>query len=363
MRYISLFSGIEAASVAWQPLGFEPVAFSEIDPYCRALLDYYYPNVPNLGDITNVNFKKYRNKCDIIIGGSPCQSFSIAGNRTGRAGESGLMAEYIRAVREVRPRWFVWENVPGAFSVERGQAFRQFLSEMEKLGYCLSWRVLDAQYFGLAQRRKRVYAVGSFGDASSAEILFEPESLRGDYSSSREVRQALAAEVDGRTVGDDGFRQNCLTPWDPQSKRCYSVDGVAPTLQSGTNRGKSMQPTILTAANKEGKVIAFKVRGGSPTYIKHDGKIGTAGKGLLESDNMAFTVASTQDQYLMDGWQVRRLTPRECERLQGFPDDYTLIPYKNGLAKDAPRYKTLGNSFAVPVIEWIGKRIADHDRH
>lgn len=160
MKYVSLFSGIEAATVAWEPLGWEPVCFAEFDEFPSAVLAERYPEVSNVGDVTKVNWKKYRNKVDLVVGGSPCQSFSIAGKREGLQGESGLMFEYIRAVREIRPRWFLWENVPGALSSENGEAFRQLLSEMDKLGYGLAWRVLDAQFFGVAQRRRRLFLVG-----------------------------------------------------------------------------------------------------------------------------------------------------------------------------------------------------------
>lgn len=163
MRYLSLFSGIEAASVAWEPLGWEPVCFAEIDEFPSAVLAERYPGVPNVGDVSKVDWRKYRGKCDLVVGGSPCQSFSIAGKREGLKGESGLMFEYVRAVREVRPRWFLWENVPGALSSEGGEAFRQLLSEMDKLGYGMAWRVLDAQFFGVAQRRRRLFLVGRLG--------------------------------------------------------------------------------------------------------------------------------------------------------------------------------------------------------
>lgn len=156
MKYISLFSGIEAASVAWEPLGWEPVAFSEIDPFACAVLNERFPSVPNLGDITRIDWSDRVGSIDLVAGGSPCQSFSVAGNREGLAGESGLMFEYIRAVRAISPRWFVWENVPGALSSEGGAAFGQLLSEMDACGYGMAWRVLDAQFFDLAQRRERV---------------------------------------------------------------------------------------------------------------------------------------------------------------------------------------------------------------
>lgn len=196
MKYISLFSGIEAASVAWQELGWEPIAFSEIEPYCCELLAQRFPDVPNLGDIRNIDWSNYRGKADIIVGGSPCQSFSIAGNREGLKGESGLMFEYIRAIREVLPRYFIWENVPGALTSEKGQAFRQLLAEMDACGYGLAWRILDAQFFGVAQRRRRVFLVGCLNHQSrAAEILFERESVRWDYPAVRKQRERLAALV------------------------------------------------------------------------------------------------------------------------------------------------------------------------
>lgn len=205
MKYISLFSGIEAASVACEPLGWEPICFAELDEFPSAVLAERYPEVPNVGDVTKMNWKRYRGKVDLVVGGSPCQSFSIAGKREGLQGESGLMYEYIRAVREVRPQWFLWENVPGALSSEGGEAFRQLLSEMDKLGYGLAWRVLDAQFFGVAQRRRRVFLVGRLGACPPVEVLAEPESLRGDYPSSREKREALAAAA-RRGASSAGFK-------------------------------------------------------------------------------------------------------------------------------------------------------------
>lgn len=208
MRYISLFSGIEAATVAWEPLGFEPVAFSEIDKFPSAVLAYRFPDVPNLGDITKVDWNEFNERygsVDVIVGGSPCQSFSIAGRRESLSGESALCFEYYRAVRDVRPRWFLWENVPGVLST-RDNAFGQFISKLEKLGYGLAWRVLDAQFFGVAQRRRRVFLVGCLGNGgASAAVLFERESVSGNTQSSKEKRKELA-EAAGRGSGACGFK-------------------------------------------------------------------------------------------------------------------------------------------------------------
>lgn len=239
MRYISLFSGIEAASVAWKGLGWEPLAFSEIEPFPCAVLKHHYPNVPNLGDITQVNWRPLRGKADVIVGGSPCQSFSIAGKREGLAGESGLMFEYIRAVREVRPQWFIWENVPGAFSVEHGTAFRQLLSEMDKLGYGLAWRVLDAQFFGVAQRRRRVFLVGSLGTMRSADVLFEPESMSGNTQSSREKREELA-----RAAGFGADSAGFLGGNSPTAGGIGYTDETSPMLKAGAS-GTNMVPDVI----------------------------------------------------------------------------------------------------------------------
>ena len=408
MRYISLFSGIEAASVAWGPLGFEPVAFSEIDPFPKAVLAHHYPGVPDLGDITKIDWSGYAGSADIVVGGSPCQSFSIAGTRAGLDGASGLMWEYVRAVRELRPEWFVWENVPGALSSSHGEDFRCLLESMDELGYGLAWRVLDAQFFGVAQRRRRVFLVGHLGDQRAGEILFEPESLRWDTTSSREKRKTLTRRTETRTGTPGG---DCLTPWDTQSRRVYRSDGVYPTLDARADsspcadRGmnviafmpdngpkvrslailKEISPTLKTDHNPAvycasdsgtNSAIGLDI---APTLTVHDsrsasyvslpktlqvrsGKAG-GGKGALVQDDMSATLTCGVQQTLFPGnGSVRRLTPVECERLQGFPDDWTDIPYRGKPhAPDSARYKALGNSMAVPVMRWLGRRISEDD--
>ena len=208
MKYISLFSGIEAASVAWGPLGWEPIAFCEIDEFPSAVLAHHYPSVPNLGDITKVNWKDViakHGRPDVVVGGSPCQSFSIAGGRESLGGESRLMFEYIRACDEIHSSWIVWENVPGVFSVKDG-AFQQLLESLQDIGYVsIAWRVLDAQFYGVAQRRRRVFLVGHLGSGGGASaVLFESESVRGNTQTSREKRAALAANVGGCAERTDG---------------------------------------------------------------------------------------------------------------------------------------------------------------
>lgn len=216
MKYISLFSGIEAASVAWEPLGWEPMAFSEIEPFPCAVLAQRFPDVPNLGDVTKIDWGGFieRNGVpDIVVGGSPCQSFSIAGGRESLQGQSALCFEYWRAVRDLRPRWFLWENVPGVFST-RDNAFGQFLGKMEELGYGMAWRTLDAQFFGVAQRRRRVFLVGHIGGMVgwASAVLFERESVRGNTVTSKQKRQELARAAEKRA----GVRGECLAFDDTQ---------------------------------------------------------------------------------------------------------------------------------------------------
>ena len=327
--YVSTFSGIEAATVAWAPLGWVPVCFSEIDPFPSAVLEERFPSVPNLGDITKIDWSDLSGFVDVVVGGSPCQSFSVAGRREGLEGESGLMWEYVRAVRELRPEWLLWENVPGALSSSHGEDFRCLLESLDALGYGLAWRVLDAQFFGVAQRRERVFLVGRLGDVEGpCEVLFESESLSWGAQSSREKREALAAGA-GRGPASAGFS--------------YKTGAGAGTIGYAEECG----PTIASA------------RADAAVLCMGD----TASKESVDEDMCGTLQAhSSKEPPIVACGEVRRLTPRECERLMGFPDDWTKVPYRGKTAdqcSDTPRYKAIGNSMAVPVMAWIGKRIQE----
>lgn len=292
------------------------------------------------------------------------------------------MFEYIRCVQELMPRWFLWENVKGALSCEGGAAFGQLLREMDALGYGLAWRVLDAQFFGVAQRRERLFLVGHLGDARACEVLFEPESMCWDTPSSREKRKAVAA-ASGRSVAQGGDA-GCLNPADPQSKRIYTPESCAPTLSSGTTEGMNIQPSVFSIA---GTIIGRKPENGGngvghqepgePMYILttidrpavafkyHQGAAN--GSGADESEPIAGYHNLNDNTTAESGINsvVRRLTPLECERLQGFPDNHTRIPWKGKPAEECPdslRYKACGNSMAVPVMRWLGERIEAVDR-
>ena len=339
MNYLSLFSGIEAVSVAAKSLNWQAVAFSEIADFPCEVLKYHYPSIQNLGDVKNINGEKYNGTVDINIGGSPCQNFSIAGNRKGLYGEhSSLAWEFIRILSEVQPKWFLWENVPGTLSTNNGEDFKQLLTELSKLGYGLAWRVLDAQYFGVHQRRRRIFLVGYFGDwRPPVAVLFERESLSNNFAKSGKKEYCSA-----RTVPDCPKKANGIGDiqiYDIQQRSdVFRQCNIIPTLTSRMGTGGNNIPLISYACQN---YTDFKISNVGATLRSSGGTLGSGSENLV-SDNCI----------------LRKLTPLECERLQGFPDNYTDIPYKG--KKHSPlykRYEAIGNSMAVPVIEWILKRI------
>jgi len=412
MIYGSVCSGIEAASVAWHPLGWRASFLSEIEAFPRAVLSHHYPTVPLHGDFTTIRAGEYE-PIDLLVGGTPCQSFSIAGLRGGLDDDRGNLAlEYLRLADRLRPRWLVWENVPGVLSSNGGRDFGSILGGMVELGYGVAYRVLDAQFFGVAQRRRRVFAVGYLGDwRRAAAVLFERHSLSGHPAPRREAGQRTAgtfkacASSGGWSNSADHAAAGYMIParWPSET---------APTLNAafGSKLGLENQhidsgagmfvPTVARSltARHDGSpcddrgpdIVAFDTtqitsaanysnpKAGDPCHPLASGAHAPAvafsimpmnsGKDFKgrETDVAQPVMAAGPSggnqggDYIVQS-AVRRLTPRECERLQGFPDNYTLIPYRNGQAADGPRYKALGNSMAVPVMAWIGRRIAAVD--
>jgi len=316
MRYGSVCSGIEAATVAWHPLGWRPAFYSEIDKFPRAVLAHHYPHVPLHGDFTTIREGEYE-PIDLLVGGTPCQSFSIAGLRGGLGDARGNLAlAFLQLARRSRARWLVWENVPGVLSSDGGRDFGSILGGLAELGYGFAYRVLDAQYFGVPQRRRRVFVVAhSSGDSRrAAEILFEPESLRGNHKTSR---------AQGQGIADASITGTVSSKWakgtgGPSGDECYNLVPVMYQHNQTDARLKIEPKTSQTV------IARFGTGGGHTPLVRHH---------VL----------------------VRKLTPTECERLQGFPDGYTDIMPNT---PDGSRYVALGNSMAVPVMRWIGKRIA-----
>jgi DNA (cytosine-5)-methyltransferase 1 len=505
MRYLSVCSGIEAATVAWHPLGWKAAAYSEIEKFPSQVLAHHYPDVPNVGDMTK--FKEWTNvsNVDVLVGGTPCQSFSVAGLRKGLDDPRGnLMLTYLAIAAKFRPKWLVWENVPGVLSSNGGLDFASLLRGMGECGYGFAYRVLDAQYFGVAQRRKRVFVVGCLGDwRAAAAVLFERHSLSGYPAPSREKRKSVtpitgpsspdggetigtlmardykgfgnqdmkdgrglvldpiliggqdckhfSSEISGMLVTREGSVSDsshmlmqpipfgvsekpdvghCLRssaskadkhesttyiaqpipfdttqitskanyskpesgdPCHPLAARAHPPAIVQPIAFSRNDDGRDathdLAPTMRVAGNAGGMLAAAvgtDLYNGAitgdvavPMTNRSDGT-GTGPTvmqvvGFEENFNAIketqIAPAMTTKGYgvtqnagglgIRQALAVRRLTPVECERLQGFPDNYTDIQPKGKATPDGPRYKALGNSMAVPVMAWIGKRIQE----
>lgn len=466
MRYLSLFSGMEAAHLAWAPLGWTCVGVSEIEPAACALLRHRLPRVPNLGSVTDINEEQIDalGAFDVLIGGSPCQDLSVAGRRAGLAGaRSSLFHHQMRIFNAARhfcgTRWLVWENVPGAFSSNQGRDFAVVVGSMAgsdlpvpqggwgSEGIALGdnglveWSVLDAQWFGVAQRRRRVFAVLDTGNWSGRPpVLLEPDGLRGDSAPSRDQGESVTGTLSARTQGGGGFgtdfecqgglvagtlSANPKAAGSATQQDAHAgllIPAVAHTLRAegfdasedGTGRGTPLVPVAFDTTQVTSKAnvsnpnpgdpchplcagahapaIAFGCKDSDParsvseqvtptlramghqsSHANAGGQVAVAyttklhntasnNAGKLFKERTTCLDANSPAPALLTPNQVRRLTPRECERLQGAPDDWTLVPNAQGKPMaDGPRYRMLGNSFAIPVIHWIGKQI--HTAH
>lgn len=466
MTYASVCSGIEAASVAWEPLGWRPAWFAEIEPFPSAVLAHRFPNVPNLGDMTKIKGDEH-GAVDLLVGGTPCQDLSIAGKRMGFRGSRSVLAlDFVRLAYESGARWFVFENVPGVFSSTGGEDFAQLLSlfagwqvdvptdgwrnfgivEQSPGCFGLAWRVIDVQYArvdgferAIPQRRRRVFLVGYLGDwRRAAQVLFEPEGLLGNTPPRREAGkgtaggagscapEAVRGREDTETIvfdargngdgdvcptvtGDHAGRPTDYTPavlaahsfmWQSgfadggDKEVCgtlvknqhpavvcrmtafgeYETDGTASTMKQRDY--KDATDLVVAFAqnsrdevrlqNGDGRIcgaLAAEPGMKQQTYVAiadviHGDK-SCNGKGWKD-DGSAYTLDTMATQGLMQASTVRRLTPRECERLMGFQDDWARIPWRGKPAEqcpDGPRYKACGNSMGVNVMRWIGRRI------
>jgi DNA (cytosine-5)-methyltransferase 1 len=395
MRYLSVCSGIEAASVAWKPLGWSAVGFSEIEKFPCSVLKYRYPETENFGDMTK--FKEWPDaNIDVLVGGTPCQSFSIAGLRKGLDDPRGnLMLTYLAIADRYKPKYIVWENVAGILSSNGGRDFGTFLGGLGKLGYGFAYRVLDAQYCrthehprAVPQRRRRVFVVGCLGSwRSAAGIIFDSESLRGNPPPSRNKGEEIAGTISkcsfsgGASGRPEGAAGNHFLPvtFDRQSSGEYGTAPVDSTISRSDykspsdliyiggidyeNNGHGMDVTgplmkgSPTGGGRPLPAVAYNLYGGNKRPDRPDGgfyarvddvsKTLDASGGLNPNCSQGGTAINTQ-------MRVRRLTPLECERLQGFPDFWTDIPG----ASNTARYKALGNSMAVNSMRILGERIA-----
>jgi len=410
--YGSVCSGIEAATVAWKPMGWKASFFSEIEKFPMAVLGARYPEVSLHRDFTTIKGGDYE-PIELLVGGTPCQSFSVAGLRKGLEDDRGNLAlEYLKLAKRLSPRWLVWENVPGVLSSNGGRDFGSFLGALVELGYGWSYRVLDAQYFGVPQRRKRVFVIAYLGDwRPPAAVLFERHSLCGNTTPSREERKEVTGDAgkssfstSGAGYWRDGIgalrsrdqdsHENIATMAHGQGGAEVREDGKSPTLTCnheapivchgtqdpcvsdkafalGQNNGQENVIAIKTANTKANgsninlKETMFTLDTSSQPHAvafqqnTRDEVRLMGGDGQI-AGALAAETGAKQQNYIKKGMQIRRLTPVECERLQEFPDNYTRIPWRGKDPEncpDGPRYKALGNSMAVPVMRWIGERI------
>ena len=438
--------------MAWEPLGFAPAWVSEIDPFPSAVLAHHWPHVTNLGDMTRIAEQVANDNVpapDVLVGGTPCQAFSVAGARRGLEDDRGILTikfveladaiDQQRAANDNEPAIIIWENVPGVLS-SKDNAFGAFLGLLSgeecelvppggkwtNAGYvsgpkrAIAWRVLDAQYFGVAQRRRRVFVVASARtDFDPSKVLFEREGVRRDTPPSREAGKAVAA-LTANGVGTRGADDNQAqaqaghlipaTGFRMVAFGEYADDGTASTMKArdykdatdlavvsvhGTqdpDTNVELAHTIGRNQGQENAVIAFSSKdngqdaanelsptlragghsashanAGAPPAVAYGFKGGQGSKaggiGYAEEQSPTLTSASSGTNLaptIMQNMAVRRLTPVECERLQGFPDGHTDVPYRGKAAADGPRYKAIGNSMAVPCMAWIGQRIKLH---
>jgi DNA (cytosine-5)-methyltransferase 1 len=429
MRYLSVCSGIEAATVAWHHMGWEPVAFSEIEKFPGQVLKHHYPSVPNVGDMTK--FEEWNlESVELLVGGTPCQSFSVAGLRKGLDDPRGnLMLTYGAIAKRFKPKWLVWENVPGVLSSNGGRDFGTFLGMLAELGYGFAYRVLDAQYFGVAQRRRRVFVVGCLGNwRSAAAVLFERDSLCGNPAPSREKGKGITAyaesslaqyrpdKIGGTLKASGGVLaggSETFVTWPAEICSTLNANfGSKLGLENQhINEGAPMfvPYDLKQVTSKENHQLSRKVGDPCHTLAKENacgsavvaiqgnliGRDSGGPQGVGASDDGVMYTLTKADIHgvaqpiafsridngrdatknlsptirtggnadgvmaVMQKMAVRRLTPVECERLQGFPDNYTNIRES---CPDGPRYKALGNSMAVPVMRWIGERIQAVER-
>ena len=380
MRYLSLCSGIEAASLAWEPLGWTPAAFAEVDPAACAVLTERWPHIPNLGDVKAINRKCVGalGPIDLVVFGSPCQDLSIAGKRGGLNGErSGIFFDAMRVVHLARTvsgcRWALWENVEGALWSRKGGDFSVVAGALAgaNLGvptsgwqsggaglgrWLVEWRVLDAQFFGVPQRRRRVFALADFGAwAGRGPVLLEPEGVCWNPASRRTAAAGIAPTITSGSKGSGGFRLDDaeiggLIVGSPPT--IFQERGIAFHGSQDPDISGEVTPAIGRNYGREA-CMAF-----DPTQItsRANGshpRPGNPAPTLARTAHPPTLVMGGEEQTL----QVRRITPREAERLMGMPDDHTLVPYRGRPMVDGPRYRLIGNSMAVPCIRWIGERI------
>ena len=386
-KFVSLFAGVGGFELGLERAGHTCVATCEIDKHAQKILTRHFPKAKLFSDVTQLTgqelFDAGFNSDGIIVGGFPCQDVSVAGKRAGlsdsngNATRSGLFWEVVRLLEETKAQHFILENVPGLLSSNEGRDFGIVLNALVELGYGVSWRILDAQYFGVPQRRRRIFIVGHLGNngRTSAEILAIAEGRRGYLAKSKQAGKATAnpARERAQVFSQSGFAKytegvmpltatsykrpedTIVVPFTPSSFAQYKeeITGITATLRAGggdLGGGEENDPAYtLDRTGAQAVAIQGNMIGRADTA-------GPQGKGYTEEGEPMFTLTKT-DVHAVASSTVRRLTPMECERLQGFPDSWTKFDAEGNEVTDGHRYKQMGNAVAVPVVEWIGRRL------
>lgn len=384
VKQVSLFTGVGGFDLGFERAGFESTLQCELDTSCRSVLERHWPGVERVSDVRDLNSGE---SPTVLSFGSPCQDLSVAGKRAGLAGSrSGLFHEAIRVIGALRPEFAVWENVGGAYSSDLGRDFGVALDSLAEAGAVdIAWRFLDAQWFGLAQRRGRVFVVADFRGERAGQILLEPEGVPGNPPARREAGQEVAASVGGgasgagRTTeeigeqvvvtpvgidgGDVGFalRSNASHSGDKGDGGVNTTMVVAKPLAGHHHRTDLDNETYVvrtahTQANghnvAKGMAHTLESGGGQAVYVPE----------VMATLNVGDAQKWGSNQWVNEGkaivtGRVRRLTPTECERLQGFPDGWTRYGADGKEMSDTARYRMLGNAVPVPFAEWLAWRI------
>jgi len=373
LNYLSVCSGIEAATVAWDTLGWKPFAYSEFDKFPSAVLNHHYPDVPNLGDLTKYEEWENDGTVGIIVGGTPCQSFSLSGLRKGLSDSRNLTGSFVGLCDKYDPEWVLWENVPGVLS-SKDNAFGEFLAGLSGASEalipdkrwansglvsgekrCVAWRILDAQYFGVAQRRRRVFVLAArgAGNFKCAGALFPiGEGMHWNTPKGREKREEVTGDT-GKSIESRNYDTIWLASGQANAEKCLNFAGTLMTHNNGSFVTDVQNPQVVYENHPNDSRV--KEMGDVSTTVTS--RYGTGGGNI---PLVALEPGMKQTTYVAENLKVRRLTPEECELLQGFPKGYTKIPYRNKSREncpDGPRYKALGNSMAVPVMRWLGERV------
>lgn len=388
MKFGSVFTGIGGFELGLENAGWDCAFQIENDKFCNKVLTKHWPFVPRMGDIKAVD-ERLLPYVDLLAGGFPCQDLSIAGKRAGLSGErSSLFFEFLRLAKELHPQWLLIENVPGLLSSREGEDFHVLLQALAECGYGVAWRTVDSRYFGVAQRRRRVFIVGHLGGPVPYEVLFEPEGGSGNPASRDKAGQDVAGTLGLGTPGARGFRTTDL-----DGHGAYIPEFVQQAISSKWKKGYSgpagdehhnlVAPyrkvhraastedfETWEAADAANTLNLFDEGDVRTTHAVVEPKVirvvGDYGDPTVKVDDLPMLAANPMSDRQMSVWtdaMVRRLTPTECERLQGFPDGWTCLcgvkPYSGMTCTcpDGPRYSTLGNAVTTKVVEWIGRRL------